>query len=536
MASALHDVQTKRTSQRERTLGRTDEVRNNAGGYVFAVSDKDRLERFLILGTDKGTYYVGEKDLTNQNVKFLSDLIAKDEKMVRESVVDVSVNARAYKNDPALFALAALMVFGKDKAATVAIVPSVARTATHLYTYAQFVDNLGGWGRAKRQSVSNWFTQQDRDALAYQAVKYRQRNGWTLRDLMRLSHPQGVDSTVGNFILGRGVEEGVAIIDGFKAASAAKTEAELLEVLGQFKNLPWEALPTDLLKSKAVWKTLFYNNQLNGQALVRNITRLARLDAFSDLKFAADYAARLTNEEMLRKTRLHPVNLLLASVTYENGQTPRNGYYREKNWKTAGVIKDALNDAFHLSFKTIEPANKRTFIGVDVSGSMSGSAMGIDLSCAQVSGAIAMTIARTEPAYEIRGFTMAGGGYYGTTGLTDLGISAKSSLSEAMRKVQRNNFGGTDAALPIQYALQHGIEIDTFVTITDNETWGGSAKPTQALKEYRDKTGIPARLAVLGVAATNFTIADPTDSGQMDFVGFDSNAPRALADFSAGRI
>jgi len=43
-------------------------------------------------------------------------------------------------------------------------------------------------------------------------------------------------------------------------------------------------------------------------------------------------------------------------------------------------------------------------------------------------------------------------------------------------------------------------------------------------------------LAVVGMAASPFTIADPTDKGMMDFVGFDSSAPRVLADFSAGRI
>jgi 60 kDa SS-A/Ro ribonucleoprotein len=86
------------------------------------------------------------------------------------------------------------------------------------------------------------------------------------------------------------------------------------------------------------------------------------------------------------------------------------------------------------------------------------------------------------------------------------------------------------------WAAQNKVAIDTFVVITDSETWAGNIKPTQALKQYREKMGIDARLAVLGVASTGFTIADPLDRGQLDFVGFDSNAPRVLADFSAGRL
>jgi len=158
---------------------------------------------------------------------------------------------------------------------------------------------------------------------------------------------------------------------------------------------------------------------------------------------------------------------------------------------------------------------------------MRGPALGLDLSCAQVSAAMSMTISRTEPYSNIVGFA---------SGIVDLGITPKDSLDSAMRKVQRMNFGSTDAAAAIKYASKSGIQVDTFVVITDNETYGGGQKPFQALKEYRQKTGIDARLAVLGVASTDFTIADPTDSGMMDFVGFDSSAPKALADFSAGRI
>jgi 60 kDa SS-A/Ro ribonucleoprotein len=150
---------------------------------------------------------------------------------------------------------------------------------------------------------------------------------------------------------------------------------------------------------------------------------------------------------------------------------------------------------------------------------------------------MSMAIARTEPAHIIRGFTSSGGGYsYKASGLTDLGISARTDLATAMRNVERNNWGGTDCSLPITWAMEQRVEVDTFVVITDNDTWAGNIHPFEALKQYRRKTGIDARMAVLGVQATDFTIADPSDAGMLDFCGFDSNGPRALADFSAGRI
>ncbi|UUG69427.1 Ro-like RNA binding protein [Streptomyces phage Sham] len=527
------------TPQTERTPGRTDEVKNNTGGFVFKVDDKSRLERFLILGTDKGTYYVGEQDLTKQNVDVLNRMMKADIEAYVKTIVEVSSAGRALKNDPAIFALAYAMASDdvKNKAAVRAAVPLVARTSTHLYRYGKFIDALGGWGRAKRQSVAEWYESKDASDLSYQAVKYRQRDGWTHRDLFRLSHPKGIDRYVGDFILGKESDavatfNGPDYIAGFKVLQSAKTEKAVLDALEQFPYMPWEAIPTQFLKNVKVWKTLFYQGQLRGQALVRNVTRLARIGAFDDMVFAADYAARLADAKMIEKTRLHPINFLNAVVVHQEGQVDRRsqGYWsygRNKDWKTNGKILDALNEGFHLSFKAVEPANKRTLVATDVSGSMSQNAIGLDLSCAQVSAAVSMTVARTEPYSDIVGFS---------SNIVDLGITAKTSLPDAMQKVQSWNFGSTNPTAAIEYASRNKILVDTFVIITDNETNCGRQKPFQALKQYRQKFGIDARLAVLGVASTDFTIADPTDRGMMDFVGFDSNAPKALADFSAGRL
>lgn len=540
MSTALKNYNRKATAQTVQDSA--DQVRNNAGGYVFAVADRDRLERFLILGTDGGTYYVTEQKLTQDNIKFLSSMIRKDEQLVLDTILDVSVNGRAFRNSPALFALALVFTEGQNKAAARAALPQVARTSTHLFEFAQYIENLGGWGRAKRSAVADWYTDKSVEQIAYQMVKYRQRNGWTHRDLLRLSHPVGLDANVVNFALGKDHGAVPSVIEGFEAAQSAESVKDVVRTIDTYKNLPWEAIPTQFLKDEKVWKALFYSGQIKGQALVRNVVRLARIGAFKDLTFAADYAAALVDADMIAKTRLHPINYLNALVVYTEGQVDRtNGYYshrKVRDWNTVGPIQDALDAGFYEAFKSVESAGKRTFIGVDVSGSMASMANGIDLSCAQVSAAMAMTIARTEPAYEIRGFT-SGGGYYSRrsgTELTDLKITARTSLNTAMSNVQKSNFGGTDCALPMLYAAANRIEVDHFCVITDNETWAGNVKPHQALKQYRQKMGIDAKLSVLGVATTGFTIADPSDRGMMDFVGFDSNTPKVLADFAANRI
>lgn len=531
--SALRDYINNVGNQSEQT--RSDQVKNNAGGYVFATSDQVRLERFLILGTDGGTYYVNQRDLTKQNVSFLRKMIAADPAQVLDTVVKISTEGRAYRNDVAIFVLALMLAEGPASFKTTVTEHSskIVRTATHVYQLAEFMKSMGGWNRAKRRAIAKWFESKSTEQLAYQAVKYRQRNGWTLRDLMRTAHPKGIDQNVGNFILGKEAAYQSGVIEGFQAMQMETSLRGVINILDTFPSLPWETIPTQFLKDVEVWKKLFANGQLKGQALVRQITRLSRIGAFNDMVFAAEVAKVLTDEDMIRQTRLHPIQYLLASITHREGQLDRQGYgwyssSRQKNWDTSATIADALDEGFHKAFKTVVPANKRTLIGLDVSGSMGQNALGIDLTCAQVGAAMAMVTARTEPYCMVRGFA---------NDFRDLGITPKMDFGTILHKTSNQNFGGTDCAQPMLWAAKNNLEVDTFIIVTDNETWIGRTHPHTALKNYRQKTGIPAKLIVAGVSATDFTIADPKDiSGQLDVAGFDSNTPAVMADFSAGRI
>jgi 60 kDa SS-A/Ro ribonucleoprotein len=91
--------------------------------------------------------------------------------------------------------------------------------------------------------------------------------------------------------------------------------------------------------------------------------------------------------------------------------------------------------------------------------------------------------------------------------------------------------GGTDCALPMLYATAQRLKVDAFCVFTDNETWAGDIHPYQALEQYRHELGIAAKLVVVGLTATEFSIANPDDAGMFDVVGFDTAAPAVMADF-----
>ena len=193
IAHVLRRVQTRATPQHEKVLG-SDQVRNSAGGFAWKVTDWQRLDRFLVLGAEGGTFYIGERALTLENAQALLRVIEVDGARVVRRIVEISDAGRAPKNDPALFALALASAKGDPatRKAALEALQTVARTGTHLLHFVQYVESFRGWGRGLRTAVQAWYAQPV-EKLAYQAVKYRQRDGWAQRDLLRLSHPKAAD-------------------------------------------------------------------------------------------------------------------------------------------------------------------------------------------------------------------------------------------------------------------------------------------------------------------------------------------------------
>lgn len=546
MVDSLKSVSTWKsisTPQTEKAV--KGQKKNAAGGYTFKVTDMERAKRFLILGSESNYYTPGAK-LSTDNAKVLTKLASDPytgEALI-DLIVQISTEGRAPRQNPALFALAiaASSTDESVRAYALRFLPDVARTATHLFIFAGYVEQFRGWGRALRRAVANWYTSKSVDKVAYQAVKYQNREGYTHRDLFRLSHPTSTDPAfhaLGEWILRGDTSEAPALVQGFvKAHTAGADVPALVREYG----LTWEMVPTEALNDVQVWEALLDGNIPLG-ALLRQLPRLTRLGMFKPMsKTLADVVARLTDKVEIERARIHPIALLIALKTYETGHGDRGS----ATWTPVGEIVNALDKAFYLAFKNIEPANKRTLIALDVSGSMGWSAnLPGSLTPREATAAVALVTVATEPYTHVIGFT--GGSRYGwssrpsgTTSVagnvTDLTgkVDPRRRLDDVVKSISDLPFGGTDCSLPMLYALEKGLEVDTFIVMTDNETWAGSMHAHEALQQYRKATGIDAKLVVLSTEATRNTIADESDSGMLDIAGFDSAAPSLIADFSRG--
>ena len=143
------------------------------------------------------------------------------------------------------------------------------------------------------------------------------------------------------------------------------------------------------------------------------------------------------------------------------------------------------------------------------------------------SGALAMMSLSTEREVVIHGFAKE---------LVPLEIYPGMALEAVVQAISGLPFGLTDCAQPMLDALKHQLNVDAFVVYTDSETWAGQIHPSQALAQYRKEAGIPAKLVVVGMTSNGFTIADPSNSGMLDVVGFSTDTPGAIADFIADRL
>ena len=554
--SYLKRIRTRRPRQSAPIAG-SGQVPNSAGGYAWEVDDWTRLRRFLVLGSEGGSYYASEATLTRENASAVERCLVADGPRVVEEIVVLSDEGRAPKNDPALFALAMAAGLGDEatRKAALEALPKVARTGTHLFQFVTFVEGFRGWGRSPRRAVGSWYATRRVDEVAYQAIKYRQREGVTHRDVLRLAHPGGnvssgnptVEVSVDHarlfeWIVRGGDAKGLPrAVEGFVHAQEAQSPVEAASLVREYR-LPREALNSDHLTSPEVWEALLENMPMT--AMIRNLATMTRVGVLEPGSVGTNAVVSVLGDaERIRKARVHPIALLAALRTYQSGRGARG----HNTWSPVREVVDALDAAFYVAFGNVEPTGKRVLLALDVSGSMaSGWVAGVPaLTPRDASAALALVTAATEARYEVVGFFVGNGGWksrtktqwsWGQQGLTPLSISPRQRLDDAVKTVDGLPFGGTDCALPMLYAQAKSREVDTFVIYTDSETWAGDVHPAEALQDYRAASGIDARLVVVGMVSNGFSIADPADPGMLDVVGFDTATPQLISDFARGTL
>ena len=534
--------------QTEKPFDKPEMIQNDAGGYVFAIDDEERLMRFLILGSDSNTYYSTAKKLTLESAEAIKNMIVADCKKCVDIIVNISDSGRAPKNDPAIFALAMCASFGKtadERNYALAALNKVCRTATHLFQFVETISLMRGWGRSLKKYVSKWYTDKELKDIVYQTVKYRNRNNWSHKDVLRLSHPKSNNFAINSIFADITDKQDItkAIVEStnedetfqLRRYSIAKnmtrnvyTENEICDYIVKY-NLPMECIPTSMKNNKKVWETLLLSGNLPLTAMIRNLGQMSKCGVLNDYSDGEKKVIEtLHNEEYIKKSRIHPLNILTAYYTYRLGHSLRGS----NSWEVNSNIDSALEDAFYLAFTNVEPTNMTNMLALDVSGSMSCCPnFNVPITSSAISAAFAMFYLRTEKNTHVYGFSDK---------FIPLKINKNMSLDQVIRRTSNMTFGGTDCALPMLYALEKKIKIDNFIIFTDSETWFGRIHPYKALETYKKNINPNAKLIVCATDNNAYSIADKSSDkdksnaqkSALNIVGFDSAWPQLIREFS----
>lgn len=524
----------KGTPQSQPIPGREAEMRQGrSGGYMFDAGIWQMLRRCLLIGTAQSTYYAGKQELTEDFVVTVEQAIAADAKRVAHEIVYAS-DGRSINNSAPILALV-LLSMGKTpeaKKAFTEIFPQVVRTGSHFYEWMSYTKAWRGFGKIVREAGKDWLSREDVKGLAYQLLKYQQRQGFSHRDALRLFHVKPTSED--HQLLYNWVVKGWENLPT-RIPSEALAQIWWYEWLKRHPEKTHEAITKGRLThemaapvgkmDKAAWQLLFQDMPIG--AMLRNLGSLTEIGVLrsDEKKNLRRVEEVLNSKEHLRKGRIHPIDVLKALKTYQSGgQLGRS----RKNWVPVPRILDILETALELSFDVVEPTGKVFMHAVDVSGSMSYySVSSIGLTCCEIATTMALVTAKAEKNYMIRGFS---------TQFKDLGITAKDSFRSALQKATDNNFGGTDASVAYDWMMKNKFKADVICFWTDSESWAGRKHPSEALAEYRRKVNPEAKAIYITLTPYQITLVDPKDPMSWDMGGFDPGMPRIIQAIASGEL
>ena len=504
-----------------------------AAAAAGGASHWDQLARFLLTGAASGVYEAARagKRLTGQN-DWLRLCLNEDGSRVVENIL----GGRFPRSEPVLFALAMASspkyAPAEVNRAALAALPLVASSAAGLAAFVSFAGEMRGWGRSLRSAVADWYKQQPAALLARQLAAAKPKMLRTHRSALRKAHPKPVtaaqnalfqwisDGQLGHLATPEICAAEMSSIDMrrrlWEAGSAREAARWIADRGAAVRSIPG-SIPERWRASAEVWEALF--EHLSYRALLRSLGAMTAAGFLTPRGiYTALTAARLTDRERIRASRLNPVHFASAMIGYRAGA------------RTVEPVFDALSDAFHVSVALARETNPaQTLVAIDASGSMQGApCRGLPKVPASLAGAVMAITFGGE----------SGGSHYTPalafdTKVRRLALRKSTRLTDVLNEIGANPCR-TDASAPIRYALEHDLEAEAFVIVTDRIQPG--APVFEVLRHYRSVSGIEAKLVLISAASPAISGWDPMDAGAIGSAGFDTRVPAIVRHFLGGRL
>lgn len=495
---------------------RNADTTNQAGGLAYSLSFKEALAQMVMTGVFNGTFYTSAKNQIDTVVDLLSKLGSEN----AEFVAKLAMYARdqGYMKDTPAFLTAWLTSNGK---------PYLKETFSHVIDNGKMLRNFvqimrsGAVGRKSlgtgpKKLVQKWLNEASMSKMVSASVG----NDPSLADVIKMVHPTPASLERDAFFrwaIGQKVErvdllpKSVQDLIKFRNGDSTKVPS-----------VPFELL-TSLELSTNDWKDIAKN--AGWQMTRMNLNTFKRKGVLEDPAIVNIIATRLADPEAIASARVMPYQIFTTWLNVVPQDMPYD-------------INLALEKALEVSLKNVPKYNGKTWVFVDVSGSMSSAITGertgssSKMRCVDVASLIASSLLRANP--ENTNVTMF------DTKVHSARLNPFGSVMENAKTISRFGGGGTACQLPLQALVNSKAKADLVIYISDNESWfGGEARfsyhggiKTQVATAWEDlKKANPKVKMVCIDLSPNTTTQNPNSKDVLNVGGFNDAVYKVIQSF-----
>ena len=498
-------------SLRGALLPRTDAV-NQEGAPAYAYEPRHKLAQLAVTGCLNQTFYA---DAEAQ----LSNVLALTKDIDPAFVAKCAIYARerGMKDMPAVL-LATLSVNQPDL--MVRVFDRVVDNGKMLRGFVQVMRSGQVWrkslGSRPKALVANWLNSASVEALLKASVGQSP----SLADVIKMVHPKPRDAeraALFAWLIGRPYDV-AALPEIVRAYEAFKSDAQGA-LGGEMPDVPFQML-TQLPLSREQWAVLAKRG--GWQMLRMNLNTFARHGVYEVSGMTALIAKRLSDGTEIRKARVLPYQLLIASLM-AGEEIPH-------------VVRKALGRALEIAIANVPALDQRIVVCPDVSGSMQCAVTGhrkgstSKVRCIDVAALVAAAFLRRNVEARVQPFENR---------VVNIRLSAADEVVANAVKLASVGGGGTNCSAPLAQLNAERAKVDLVVFVSDNQSWVDATRSgdTGLMREWASlKARNPkAKLVCIDLQPYG-TVQAAERPDVLNVGGFSDAVFQVVADFATGEI
>ena len=494
-------------SLRGALLPRTDAV-NQEGAPAYAYEPRHQLAQLAVTGCLNHTFYAdGEAQLSNVLA------LTKDLDPTFVAKCAIYARERGMKDMPAVL-LATLSVNAPDLMARV--FDRVVDNGRMLRNFVQVMRSGQVWrkslGSRPKALVANWLNSASVEALLKASVGQSP----SLADVIKMVHPKPRDAeraALFAWLIGRPYDV-AALPEVVQSYEAFKRDPS-----GEIPDVPFQML-TQLPLSREQWAALA---ERGGWQMVRmNLNTFARHGVYEVSGMSALIAKRLGDATEIRKVRVLPYQLLIASLM-AGEEIPH-------------VVRKALGKALEIAISNVPELNQRIVVCPDVSGSMASAVTGYrkgatsKVRCIDVAALVAAAFLRRNPRTMVLPFEER---------VIGIDLSASDEVLTNAVKLAAIGGGGTNCSAPLAQLNAARAKVDLVVFVSDNQSWVDATRSgdTGLMREWASLKARNPKAKLVCIDLQPYGTTQAVERADVLNVGGFSDAVfQVVADFATGEI